>query len=369
MEYNFVKIEKGNAIKIGVPYELTSVMQYTSNSFMKRPGKCPLVEYGTEREIKFNKDYSFTEYDVFEVNKLYDCLDPVLTATWTAWGDWSPCDATCERGEKYKCENAKGKHVIECSDISTRKCAVYGECDPLMANNMEDCPVEIEPSKTWGPWSTCSATCNGNRIRQKLCNSQACPDGIPYYGLCNTDCGVIAPSQHTTWSQWTECSETCDGIRTRQRLCGNAFCETSSPVKEECNIGRCGDPNWVWSNWLQCTATCEGTQTRYKLCGQALCYGKDPATRECNTNPCSGSEGYSYSSTLYTTTTTGSYLSTMYTSTPPGSYLSTMYTTTTPGPYLSTLYTTTTTTNTPENARDWGLWSSCSATCDGTRVR
>nr|XP_039257253.1 A disintegrin and metalloproteinase with thrombospondin motifs adt-2-like isoform X2 [Styela clava] len=185
-----------------------------------------------------------------------------------------------------------------------------------MANNMEDCPVEIEPSKTWGPWSTCSATCNGNRIRQKLCNSQACPDGIPYYGLCNTDCGVIAPSQHTTWSQWTECSETCDGIRTRQRLRGNTFCETSSPVKEECNIGRCGDPSWVWSNWLQCTATCEGTRTRYKLCGQALCYGKDPATRECNTNPCSGSEGYSYSSTLYTTTTTGSYLSTMYTSTP-----------------------------------------------------
>ncbi|XP_077976536.1 uncharacterized protein LOC120333891 isoform X1 [Styela clava] len=398
MEGNFIKVKKENAVIIGVPYDITSVMQYPSGSFMKIPGRYTVVEYGTEFPIKIENKAGFTEYDAFEINKLYDCLDPVTTATWTGWGDWSPCDATCENGDKYKyrrCENAVGKHVIGCpgeplmiepcsirtscppNDVweewgewsecevsefqsyrkRTRACASFEGCIGGIGLNVEDCPMEIESTKTWGPWSDCSSTCNGLRERGKLCNGVPCPDGIPHYSFCNTDCGVLPPAEQATWSQWTGCSETCDGIRSRQRLCGDTFCEGSSPVNELCNVGRCGHRTWMWTQWNECSATCEGTQTRHKVCDYEKCPGEE--TRECNSNSCSAAEGSSYSSTLYTTTAT----------TTPGSYPSILYTTTTPGSYLSTLYSTTTTTTTPENAGDWGLWSSCSATCDGTRVR
>nr|XP_039257211.1 uncharacterized protein LOC120333887 [Styela clava] len=425
MENNFVKIKKENAVISGVPYDITSVMQYESGYFMKTLGRYTVVEYGTELPLILDMGIRYTEYDAFEINQLYGCLDPVTTATWTEWGDWSPCDATCEKGEKYKyrrCENAEGKHVIGCpgeplmiepcsirtscppNDVwkewgewgecevsefqsfrmRTRACASFDGCTQGIGINVEDCPMEIESTNTWGPWSECSSTCNGQRARQKLCNGEPCPGGIPYYSFCNTDCGVLPPAEHAIWSQWTECSETCDGIHSRQRLCGETFCEASSPVKEECNVGRCGYSDWMWMTWTECSATCEGTQTRRKVCDRGRRCSDDEESKECNSNPCSATAGSSYSSTLYTTTTPGSYSSALYTTTTtpgsnpsmlytttttPGSYPSILYTTTTPGSYLSTLYTTLTTTTAPENAGDWGLWSSCSATCDGTRVR
>ncbi|KAM4539358.1 adhesion G protein-coupled receptor B2 isoform 11-T11 [Odontesthes bonariensis] len=159
---------------------------------------------------------------------------------WEEWSSWSLCSVTCGRGSRTrtrKCVDGGGAVVCGQPEIQTKLC------------NIAVCPVEGQWSE-WGPWSTCSVTCNtGTQQRQRRCS----------------------PSVHG----WAECK----GPHQESRDCTNPSCS--------------GGGNWgSWNHWSLCSKTCDsGWQRRFRMCeGTGVqgypCDGLGEEVRSCNEKKC-----------------------------------------------------------------------------------
>nr|XP_039270777.1 uncharacterized protein LOC120345409 [Styela clava] len=434
---NFMKKVKDDVLIANTMYDLKSRVQYGSSSLAKGRGLDTFLIRGTHERVLRDNHSPYSESDLFEIRNAYNCLKPVTDASWSEWGEWSACDATCGKGELYryrKCENKNKELVIECPGgyFEKQDCSEGGECPyswlpwegwshcyekcgPEIRGNfrkctgaeeclgksfiVEDCghPPCDESGKpaggstnvggdssgkddrmtetSWGEWSSCSASCDGERKREKSCGNslcsgsnserEVCNTGICYegdvlgewgeWGSCTAECnqkrkrrchgvdrkpvdkcGANAPefefeeklcdsyncrNQGGQWGEWSACSASCEGTRMRNKMCNGRVCPGESPEGEMCNVGVCEDTLGIWSSWSSCSHLCSQERKRKcrhlnnevsTLCGyNAQEYEYDK--RSCNTKNCE--------------------------------------------------------TESSSSVGEWGFWSSCSRSCDGTRTR
>ncbi|XP_068188956.1 adhesion G protein-coupled receptor B2 [Antennarius striatus] len=219
------------------------------------------------------------------------------------WSQWSMCSLTCGQGWQVRTRSCvSSPYGTLCSGAlrETRMC-----------NNTAACQGEhgITGSvhglwEEWSSWSLCSVTCGrGSRTRTRKCVNR---DGVMACGrpesqtkLCNI---AVCPveGQWLVWGPWSTCSTTCNtGTQERQRRCspsvhGWAECQGPHQERRECTNPSCsGGGNWgSWNHWNLCTKTCDsGWQRRFRMCegtgAQGYpCEGSGEEVRSCNEKKC-----------------------------------------------------------------------------------
>ncbi|XP_072048177.1 uncharacterized protein [Amphiura filiformis] len=222
-------------------------------------------------------------------------------AYWDPWSLWTPCTRTCGTGTRTR----------------TRTCN-----DPIPNDNdicvgdavqNEDCNTTPCVDWTfWGPWSGCTASCNGGtRTRERRCIDDIgieqppnlCGFGLPQeLETCNT---ILCPPDPVwlQWSPWSDCSARCNGgIQERTRLCSDPnpqdqiYCDGQTDLTGQqretrpCNIEVCPEPEWYpWGPWTPCSTSCDrGFRWRTRTCFDPFdddtetCVGDDTETDVCN---------------------------------------------------------------------------------------
>nr|XP_039270781.1 zinc metalloproteinase nas-36-like isoform X3 [Styela clava] len=187
----------------------------------------------------------------------------------------------------------------------------------------------------WGNWSACDKTCGeGEKSRFRVCKDakEEIVEGCEGEKSERIDCeNEACPGEWSDWSEFGDCSKECDGgLQWRNRTCNLPdMCEGKDSEGSDCNTQACGaDANWQqWSSWSECDKTCgSGNMTRRRQClgfkneMSIKCEGSEgkPVIEDkqsCNTKDCEPKE-------------------------PEG-----------------------------DGWDEWGLWSSCSQTCEGNKSR
>ncbi|XP_014726621.1 PREDICTED: A disintegrin and metalloproteinase with thrombospondin motifs 20 [Sturnus vulgaris] len=264
----------------------------------------------------------------------------------TQWryGSWTPCSASCGKGDRAR--------YVSCRD------AHGGIADESLCAHLPR-PAEISscfsPCGSWkvGNWSPCTVTCDSGIVtRQVICvnyhqqinenycdpesrppNEQECnmpPCPPVYHHVPKThdhpshspEIGYlpIHPPQDNLnqWNHpsvggyqwrtgpWGACSSTCaGGFHHRVVVCqdeegrSSSNCDEATKPSESrhCDSGPC--PQWNFGNWGECTQTCgDGIKTRLVICqlptGQMLgdqnceILDKPPNMAQCNVHSCPG---------------------------------------------------------------------------------
>jgi hypothetical protein len=237
---------------------------------------CPIADNTTETDITCSK----TDCSV-------DCVGN--------WDTWTACAATCDGINTTAPRTGTRTRTYRV----TRLVSNGGRTCPIADNITEtdntcsktDCSVDC--SGSWGTWTHCAATCDGNyttaprtgtrtrtyRVTRPVGNGgRTCPiaDNITETdNTCSkTDCSVDCSGN---WDTWTACTATCDGINTiapragtrtrtyrvtRPVSNGGRTCPTTDNITEtdntcskiDCLVNCVGN----WDTWTACTATCDG---------------------------------------------------------------------------------------------------------------
>lgn len=86
---------------------------------------------------------------VAETCEMEDCPD-VHVCSWSVWGEWSPCTATCGRGQRHRVRTLDVIHVKECEGAveETDECAgARDECPPGPTQLLG--MIAATPSQAW----------------------------------------------------------------------------------------------------------------------------------------------------------------------------------------------------------------------------
>jgi len=236
------------------------------------------------------------------------CTPPPVNCTLSVWAAWSPCDRTCDSGQKSRDRavhaTATNGGFCHASLAETAACLAPscggdcllspwtewggpGECTPVNGNGQETRRREMaENSKDGG------LPCNGSMIETRGCHGKRSePTRHP-----------AVDGKWSAWGVWSGCSCTCgNGTRMRERAiavmpryggkildpgpvhevgaCKEASCDP------DCVDGRWGD----WGIWSLCSATCEGgvTHRLRAIVGLPNFCGKSASGQSRETNTCS----------------------------------------------------------------------------------
>ena len=133
---------------------------------------------------------------------------------WDLWSDWSDCSVTCGRGtvsRSRECVNGNpGDHGCEGNDSEQKVCR----------SEKQFCPTW----SAWGEFTQCSATCGeGEQIRVRECHNGSPGDagceGITEEVIPCTSHREQCP-EWDFWARWSTCSVTCgEGSQLRTRQC------------------------------------------------------------------------------------------------------------------------------------------------------
>uniref|UniRef100_A0A8D0GRT1 ADAM metallopeptidase with thrombospondin type 1 motif 20 n=1 Tax=Sphenodon punctatus TaxID=8508 RepID=A0A8D0GRT1_SPHPU len=246
--------------------------------------------------------------------KINNIMQFIKVTQWR-YGSWTPCSATCGKGNRARyvsCRDAHGGVSEELSCVHLPRPAEISSC--------------FSPCGEWqaGNWSPCTVTCgNGVITREVICvnyhqqiDENYCdPEGRPSKEQeCNVPpCLPIyrhIPKIHdrSQWrtGPWGACSSTCaGGFHRRVVVCQDAdgrsasYCDKATKPQDSrhCDSGPC--PRWNYGSWGDCTQTCgDGIKTRLVICqlpnGQMLndqnceILDKPPDVAQCNVHACSG---------------------------------------------------------------------------------
>ncbi|XP_076448550.1 coadhesin-like [Babylonia areolata] len=308
---------------------------------------------------------------------------------WSGWGPWSTCSVTCDTGSRSRsrtCDNPPAQ-------FGGRPCS--GAASDVTNCSLPSCPVDGQWSG-WGPWSTCSVTCDtGSRSRSRTCdNPPAQFGGRPCSGAASDVTNCSLPScpvdgQWSVWGPWSTCSVTCDtGSRSRSRSCdnppaqfGGRPCSGAASDVTNCSLPSCPvDGQWsVWGPWSTCSVTCDtGSRSRSRTCDNPPaqfwgrpCSGAASDVTNCSLPSCPGQVDGQWSvwgpwSTCSVTCDTGSRSRSRTCDNPPAQF---------GGRPCSGAASDVTNCSLPSCPVDgqwsgWGPWSTCSVTCDtGSRSR
>ncbi|KAJ8302105.1 hypothetical protein KUTeg_021092 [Tegillarca granosa] len=245
-------------------------------------------------------------------------------------GPWGECSVTCGEGrvtrqiacflfDRHRAEERACDPKIR--PVGTKPCYA-GDCLTTRYYFETTTRVKvISESRNigtdyWrvGPWSGCSATCEGGwQRRQVVCQddfyreTNRCNNLTKPEVLRSCDAG---PCPGWTTGMWSECSRSCggDGIQSRRVLCQmvngrvlpDRMCDiTVRPVDRKlCNNGTCHTSRRRWHvpAWSPCSVTCgRGEQQRDVVCideegnvrPSAECPGRKPRNHKvCRTGRC-----------------------------------------------------------------------------------
>ena len=214
----------------------------------------------------------------------------------SAWSEFTKCSKQCGGGTQ-----TRYRTIITPSAFGGKECPALTE---TISCNTNGCPVNCQVSD-WGPFTDCSADCNGGikkRKRKILVDprngGEPCPnltESVP----CNThscpiDCVV------SQWGEWGDCSKEC-GPSERRRIRkvlvppkgGGKPCPILSESKR-CNTLPCPIDCEVsnWGEWSKCDKECGGgnQERRRRILIEPKLGGKDcpplSQRRKCNTERC-----------------------------------------------------------------------------------
>uniref|UniRef100_A0A914HYA2 Peptidase M12B domain-containing protein n=1 Tax=Globodera rostochiensis TaxID=31243 RepID=A0A914HYA2_GLORO len=253
-----------------------------------------------------------------------------LTGSWTQWGDWSQCSATCGNGTRRRertCEGGGrggcGWQDAETEQCREQRCEGHANAHNVSGNALAEATKSVVRYPTWSEWSEWSAcSCFSlKRYRRRFCRVHDpqlkgfCAGSIIDQSPCippdlstsleGKQCVAIAGSW-SAWSEWSDCSQDCGtrGHRIRNRMCANplpsnrgSYCVGFSfdqvPCDQAAIICR-GDPidgRWSeWSDWSQCSNPCaNGQRSRSRYCsnprpqnGGKQCSGTDFELQACS---------------------------------------------------------------------------------------
>uniref|UniRef100_A0A7M5X8J7 Uncharacterized protein n=2 Tax=Clytia hemisphaerica TaxID=252671 RepID=A0A7M5X8J7_9CNID len=155
----------------------------------------------------------------------------------------------------------------------------------------------------WSPWTECTATCNGSRLRDRVCYERCSGEEREMESCGAPHCPIHGGLSE--WGSWSNCDVTCGGGSTRRmRACNSPVpqydgndCVGSLEDLISCGVGNCPvDATWAgWSVWSSCDKPCNtGHYVRRRTCIPAN-YGGVPCSeipgssqdrQPCNTMPC-----------------------------------------------------------------------------------
>uniref|UniRef100_A0A183C8P4 Peptidase M12B domain-containing protein n=1 Tax=Globodera pallida TaxID=36090 RepID=A0A183C8P4_GLOPA len=169
------------------------------------------------------------------------------TGSWTQWGDWSQCSATCGNGTRRRERTCEGGGTGGCGwqDAETeqcreQRCEGHANAHNVSGNALAEATKSVVRFPTWSEWSEWSAcSCFSlKRYRRRFCRVHDpqlkgfCAGSIIDQSPCippdlstsleGKQCVAIAGSW-SAWSEWSACSQDCGtrGHRIRNRMCAN----------------------------------------------------------------------------------------------------------------------------------------------------
>eukprot|EP00117_Sycon_ciliatum_P026343 scpid83733/ scgid21645/ Hemicentin-1; Fibulin-6 len=164
----------------------------------------------------------------------------------------------------------------------------------------------------WSAWTSteaCSVSCGGGQqTRVRYCTNptpanggQKCNGEHKKSFTCQTNSCPIN-GQWSSWSPFSYCKQTCGGVQTRTRTCtspapdhGGIPCTGLSTDARNCVPLHCPiDGGWSsWSPYTTCSRTCQGKQRRTRSCTRpspayngTTCSGKGSENRACGVTDC-----------------------------------------------------------------------------------
>ncbi|XP_078487952.1 uncharacterized protein LOC100179634 isoform X3 [Ciona intestinalis] len=208
--------------------------------------------------------------------------------TWSDYGDWSDCTATCGGGTRT--------HTRVCLNGDAGQFGCRGSTFEQEYCNGQACPYFLP----WTPWRPCTVSCGGGtRSRSRTCanGDQGEPDCIGNIGDIE-QCNTQSCPTWTQWLSWGDCGASCGGaLQIRQRFCFNGVlgqigCHNGDLQESRiCNDQQCD--YWThWSTWSGCSEDCgQGNRTRFRNCvngleGQGSCLGPSLLVETCHQGDC-----------------------------------------------------------------------------------
>ncbi|CAD5123995.1 DgyrCDS12301 [Dimorphilus gyrociliatus] len=322
-EANFDKLTAADLGTMNLPYDYSSIMHYAFNSFaIDRnkptiiPLKPPTATIGLRNEMSPN--------DVSEINKLYECTQPVDGA-WSEWMAWSKCTKTCGSGTRNrhrKCDlpaPENGGKDCEGSSEETESCMTdacpdkrlkYAWIGCWLDDKLPDILTTLEETSDVLDGSYVSRESAIDKCAKAAAEQNHAIFALEYGGKClvqtssddsdlyqslgpSDDCtngkGVAnamdvyqlndgpVHGQWGTWEGFSKCTKSCgSGKKSRTRSCvnpapsnGGQACQGSATETQSCNEEPCPvDGGWSdWSKWSTCSVSCStGTQYRTRKC-------------------------------------------------------------------------------------------------------
>ncbi|KAL4217140.1 hypothetical protein ACF0H5_023594 [Mactra antiquata] len=277
----------------------------------------------------------------------YGQTTPINTGIyqWTAWSDWTGCNATCTKDNGVGQQNRTRRCLEDDNKVKLTFCQepYTGDSDDEPSISMghvivkrgssidpsyvqtevikcqaTDCPTpaglvtQTMNTKNvvnggWSQWSNWMGCTSGQsfQIRARACNSpEPLNGGLTCVGRA-TETTLCPTNIWSDWSAYTSCSVSCGtGQMSRSRTCSSGNnCVGTSTEQTTCSQPLCGtDGQWgPWSSFGECSATCAiGVHFRTRACdspapanGGQNCIGNSHDFQQCNLGECSIDGGWS----------------------------------------------------------------------------